>query len=50
MPGDVTNKDDLKRIAKEIGDKEGGIHIVRFSRPIFDLVAAADVLVCFSYL
>jgi len=28
MPGDVTNKDDLKRIAKEIGDKEGGIHIL----------------------
>ena len=28
MPGDVTNKDDIRRIAKEIGEKEGGIHIV----------------------
>ncbi|GAA5929622.1 SDR family NAD(P)-dependent oxidoreductase [Sporobolomyces koalae] len=28
MPGDVTNKEDVIRLAKEIGEREGGIHIL----------------------
>jgi short-subunit dehydrogenase len=28
IPGDVTNKDDLKRIAEELKQKEGKLHIL----------------------
>lgn len=28
LPGDVTNKDDIKRLAEEIRQREGGLHIL----------------------
>lgn len=28
LPGDVTNKDDIKRLAEEIKQREGGLHIL----------------------
>jgi NAD(P)-dependent dehydrogenase (short-subunit alcohol dehydrogenase family) len=44
MPGDVTKKEDVIRIAKEIGDKEGGIHYLVSNAGISGEVTKLDKL------
>jgi len=44
IPGDVTNKDDIKRIAKEIGEREGGIHLLVNNAGISGEVTKLDKL------
>ncbi|GAA5913045.1 SDR family NAD(P)-dependent oxidoreductase [Sporobolomyces salmoneus] len=44
MPGDVTKKEDVVRIAKEVGDREGGIHVLINNSGISGEVTKLDKL------